>query len=226
MVFTSNIIPITASATLSLKYDVYLVSAASGSVTITLPNIVSDGIQYKIKRTDGVTANTVTVQGTGGQLIDGVATYTLIPLTIFEVQSYNNAWYIVANSSVTRSEFKTLFTAAFIQNNGTPNVTFAGTSASQIVCSFYYPGSAIEPIAKVIFILGSSGGNPNGTAEIRNINNGTLIATVTFSGLALLPSIWSSTTITNLPTSPSILEYRVVFTGNNNKLDVHSLTIQ
>lgn len=226
MVFTTNITPVTTNTTLSLKDDVILVDATAGSITITLPNILSDGIHYKIKRTDNISANTVTVQGSIGQLIDGNLSTIILPSSIFEVHSYSLAWYIIGNSSIIRSDQKAMFTAAFIQNNGTPNVSYSGNLASQIVCSFYYPGSLNEAIYRLTFVLGTSGGSPIGTAQIRNINNGTLIGSVTFTGLTLLPSIWTTTTITNLPTAPSILEYRVQFPGNNNKLDVYSLTIQ
>jgi hypothetical protein len=100
MVYSSNIISITSSTTLSTAFDVYIVSASGGSITITLPTISADGMQYKIKRTDNTPANTVTIQGTGGQTIDGITTFSMDALTCCEIQALSSAWYVTSNSQL------------------------------------------------------------------------------------------------------------------------------
>jgi hypothetical protein len=100
MVFTTNIISITTNTTLSTMFDVYIVNASGGNIIITLPTITCDGMQYKLKRTDNTPANTVTIQGTGGQTIDGVTTFLLNSLSCCEIQSFTSVWYITQNSQL------------------------------------------------------------------------------------------------------------------------------
>lgn len=66
----------TADHTAGAGDNVMLVSAASGSVTITLPDSVgAAGRSFVVKRTDSTTANTITVATTSSQTIDGASTY-------------------------------------------------------------------------------------------------------------------------------------------------------
>lgn len=79
--------PTTAGATAATDY-VYLVS---GTTTITLPTAVGNTNLYTVTRTG---TNTVTVATTGGQMINGAATATL--LTQYETVSFisdNSNWY-------------------------------------------------------------------------------------------------------------------------------------
>ena len=62
MVYNSNITEITTSTTLDIGFDVYIVDATSGNITVTLPSITADGLQYKIKRIDN-NSNRVTITG-------------------------------------------------------------------------------------------------------------------------------------------------------------------
>lgn len=93
MVWTSDILRITSSITLSTIQDVYVVDASGGNITLTLPNITTNGMQYKLKRVDSTRANTVTVQGfSGAQTIDGQVSITLSIVSSIEVQSINSVW--------------------------------------------------------------------------------------------------------------------------------------
>ena len=229
MVFTSNINLITTSTTLSTKDDVYLVNATGGSITIILPNITCDGMQYKLKRIDVNTANTVTVQGfAGAQTIDGNTSIILIPFGICEVQSYSSVWYIVSDSSA-GSGGVPIFTSAFVQNNGRPYITFAGTN-NQLICSFYYGGSNSKPINAIVYTVSKGGAsNPTGSIGIYT-QAGATIAQITIPTIGTSGDIASSistTTITNLPTSAGIIEARVNLTtaGTQFAINVSSLTI-
>ena len=227
MVYNTNITSITTNTTLSTKDDVYLVDASGGNLTLTLPNILGNGMRYKLQRIDTSTGNSVTVQGfSGAQTIDGSTSVLLYNWTSFEVQSYNAVWYTVNNSIAHGSGAKTLFTSAFIQNNGSAFVTFAGTGTAQLVCSFFYPGSNIEQIHAVVLVIAASGGTPNGTATIQTQGGG-VIASVPYNTSSTTAFVISSASITiaNVPTGPSVLEYRVNHSGNSNKLNVYSLTL-
>ena len=228
MVYTTDIRTLTATGTLSLNNDVYIVDATSGAITITLPNIVCNGIQYKMIRTD-TTLNGVTVQGTGGQLIDGVATVSLLSLSILEVQSYSSAWYKIMNSSLSRSNSKALFTTAFVQNNGNAFIPFtAASSTSQLICSFSYVGGSVEPISKLLVVIAAGGGTPVGTISLTNLSGGTTVASIAVSSLSTTPTIFTSSTITNVPSAASVLELRIIFPtgGGADKVNFSSLVVQ
>lgn len=91
MVHSTNISAISSDTTLSNVYDTYLVDASAGNILITLPLITSDGINYFIIRTDNVATNTVTMQTSGGQTLNGST--SIYPNASMHYQSYNNAWY-------------------------------------------------------------------------------------------------------------------------------------
>lgn len=82
---------ITSSTTLDISDNVYIVDP-SGDITVTLPSITADGMQYKIKRTDN---NSDRVTITGSQTIDGLASIQLFPQNSIEIQSLNNLWYTI-----------------------------------------------------------------------------------------------------------------------------------
>lgn len=225
MVFTTNIIQITANTTLTTKDDVVLVDASGGSITITLPNILSDGMQYKLKRTDATTSSTVTIQGTGGQTIDGSTTVTLIPGGFSDIQSYNSAWYRVTDVN-TGSGGTPLFTTAFVQNNGTASIPFTGLG-NQLICSIFYSGSNLKAINAIVFTVSRTGGNnPTGTIGLYT-QAGATIGVITIPAITLTVSSISTFTITNLPTTTSILEARVQLTtgGASYGIALSSLTI-
>lgn len=231
MVLASNINLITTTTTLSPREDVYLINATAGSITLTLPNITCNGMHYLLKRTDLITTSVVTLQGTGGQLIDGLATASILPNSNFRVQSYGTAWYIVDNNSSVRSDSKVLFSSAFVQNNGSAFISFAKVTTAQLICAFYYPGSNSETISKVTAVLGRNAGvTVEGNISIR-VLGGATIASASFNSLTSNagPSVFTTTTIANQPTGPSVLEYVITFdntSSNNAKVDIYSLTIQ
>jgi hypothetical protein len=75
---------------------VIFADATSNSITITLP--VASGLagyRFYIKRIDG-TANTVTIQRSSSDTIDGMTSFTLdLQYTAFGVVSNGSAWYIL-----------------------------------------------------------------------------------------------------------------------------------
>lgn len=67
---------IITSTTIDNTFDVVLVDASSGAVTVTLPAITRDGKVFDIKKVDS-SANAVTVDGDGTEPIDDALTVTL-----------------------------------------------------------------------------------------------------------------------------------------------------
>lgn len=98
-----NLVAKTSSYTATATDNVLTVSAASGSVTITLPNAAGiTGRVYTIKRTDSTTANTVTVATTSSQTIDGATTYTGLwaQNTFMQVISDGSNWQLLDSSNI------------------------------------------------------------------------------------------------------------------------------
>jgi arginine/lysine/ornithine decarboxylase len=91
------IIQIDFDITLDETHYTILVDASGGNITIALPNASTyDGRIYNIKKIDN-TANTVTINPSGIQPIDGASTYIItIQWTSIQIQAGNtNAWYII-----------------------------------------------------------------------------------------------------------------------------------
>lgn len=73
-------------------------AAGAGSFTLTLPDVASVpiGTRYTMKRLDA-TAFTVTIATTGGQTIDGAASYNLAPqYATVTVENMGSGWNVVA----------------------------------------------------------------------------------------------------------------------------------
>lgn len=93
----------TANRTADATDNVMLVSAASVSVTVTLPTAVGiTGTVYLVKRTDTTYANTVTIATTASQTIDGITTYTKLWVQYAYVQVVSDGanWQIIDASSL------------------------------------------------------------------------------------------------------------------------------
>lgn len=85
-----------AGYTAALTDDVILCDATAGNMTIDLPSAASAvGKTYAIKKIDA-TANTVTIDGNVGELIDGAATQVISSQwTAIEIACDGSAWYII-----------------------------------------------------------------------------------------------------------------------------------
>lgn len=75
--FASSVATISSSVILSTEQHVILADAASGNITLTLPNAVSSAnVQFAIKKIDS-TANFVIISASNSQTIDGISTKTI-----------------------------------------------------------------------------------------------------------------------------------------------------
>ncbi len=76
-------------------YHVILVDATAGAITVNLPTAVGNTSKLDIKKIDS-SANTVTVDGSGAQTVDGGATAVLqVQYESIELVSDNANWSIV-----------------------------------------------------------------------------------------------------------------------------------
>ena len=90
---------ITTNTTLNETYYTVLVDCTAGNVTVTLPPVATTGKRvYIIKKID-VSANTITIDANGAELIDGAATKTISnQYAFYTIQSNTSAWYIIGNN--------------------------------------------------------------------------------------------------------------------------------
>tara|TARA_R110000744_G_scaffold372015_2_gene483382 strand:+ start:18789 stop:19253 length:465 start_codon:yes stop_codon:yes gene_type:complete len=93
-----NVTEISASYTVATTDGEIRVDASGGSITITLPPVAGiKGYEFTIKRVDSVvTANTVTIIGTGAELIDGhVGGIDVYLLSSYTVKATTSGWDII-----------------------------------------------------------------------------------------------------------------------------------
>lgn len=86
----------TSNYTAATSDTVLLADAASGNVTITLPTAsTASGYRFFVKRIDG-SANSVSVQRSGSDTIDGVASQSLdVQYTSITIVSNGSNWFII-----------------------------------------------------------------------------------------------------------------------------------
>ncbi len=90
-----SVITKTANYTISAADDVILGDATAGSITITLPTAVGIVKSFTVKKVDS-SANTVTINTTGGQTIDGSASIVIsVQNTSKTVVSDNANWQLI-----------------------------------------------------------------------------------------------------------------------------------
>jgi len=235
MVYTTNIDLInTTPITLSTKSDVYLVDATSlnSGMLITLPLITANGMKYKLKRIDD-TNNTVTIQGTSGQLIDGNLTYTLYSKTICEVQSYNFTWYLIENMTTSSNSGLVNFIFNTGQNNTIPYILYKNQENWLPICNFIYKGTIINDSSiNRIVVLYNTLYTDNITYTIRLVNyddNSTqiCIGSLTGSASTVQPTVRKLviTSFTSVPTIETIFEFQVYLSNGNNRNGINIYAI-
>lgn len=230
MVQVAYITSISGNTTLSTDFDTYIIEV-SGNITLTLPTITCDGMVYNLIRTD-VTKSIVTIQGTGGNLINGVSTTTMSYKGCMELYTIDGEW--VTNGTVSAvspgGKFDFNYSTAT-----TPYITFSpGVGVNLAINDFYYPGSnnggGIPSLFVFVFsvsatslytleLLHLSGGS--------GVTAGSIIATMTTTTTPTPPSILSTSTVTlaNISTTACIWEIRVTRLSGNQGIRVYNCFI-
>lgn len=212
MVQFSYITTITSDTTIGTGFDTFIVDASSNSITITLPFTENSDLFY-FKRIDNNSANTVTITGTSGQLIDG-RTSQILPVNFNRTySSVNSNWYSVEGSSK-----GTEINLLFYQPQGTQQASkpyaLVNNSFFTSLGFFVYKGSNYygrDPIKLQISygIDSDTSASSNFTIQLQDITNTNIIATVgPISQTGTTASFFTTeiTTFSNVPTSQSVIE--------------------
>lgn len=229
MVRSSDVMYIVTSTTLSLSSDTYIINANNGPLTITLPLILADGMNYRLIRVD-TSAHLVTIQSINpNQIISSVGngvvgsnligTVTLNKNSSMGTESYHNNWYIIGNSIPSRTIFSTLLS----QSAKVPYIGYSGTSRVSIG-TFPYLGSITETITNILFTVAPNTTSlTSGTVDLRN--NSIIIASGTYSySKTTALAIISLNTMANLPTTLTLLDFGVI--TNGNQLNIYSVVVK
>lgn len=86
----------TGTYTLDYTYDEILCNCAGGAITLNLPAAASsEGVGYTIKKIDS-SANTVTIDGNGGETIDDQTMQTIgFQYTSLQIVCDGTEWWII-----------------------------------------------------------------------------------------------------------------------------------
>lgn len=97
--FGANITTLSGDTTLTSTHYTVLVDATAGAIVITLPTVSTSNRRiYNIKKIDA-SANTVTIDGNGAEVIDGALTQVLATQwSALQMQNNSTAWYILAKN--------------------------------------------------------------------------------------------------------------------------------
>lgn len=183
-----------------------------GVLTFTSSNRASSYVLSSPISTGTVSLSLPPTQGSDGQLL------------VKSGSGSSTAW--VTPVGAIPAACKALFSTAFIQNNGNDSVQFSGSSSLSdiVVCRFFYQGSTIVPLSMLSVVASSGSSSPTGTIKIKN---GALeVCSISYSGITSTPTIYSTTSFSNVPTSPSVLTLVVNMIGSTNKLNIHSFMLQ
>ena len=231
MVQNAYITSINSNTTLSMNNDTYIINISS-DITITLPSITCDGIVFNLLRID-VTKSIVTINCSGGDLINGDATTTITYNGETIIRSLNGDWVTTDTIDAISPGGKYDF---IFSSGGNPYITYATNAAGSpaSICDFYYPGSSFGGGIPTIFaIIYSIPGTGVYRFDLLHLSGGTgvtlgsIIATITTTTTPTPPSILSTTTVTlaNVSTTACIWEIRITRISGNQGTRVYNCFI-
>lgn len=231
---------VTQATTIDDSSNIYLVNATGTTgFNLTLPLIGgSDGINYSVVRED-ITTAIIMVMTTSPNLIyrnlsglsgsTGMTGITLRPQTRMHFHSYQDNWYLSANTAIERVSSKTLFTTAFSSSSG-PFLTL-GATAGQTgpVCYFTYIGRSLEVMSQFEILISNGSTGTTGTIQLWNSPGG--IPTLQIASINVPPSTnvatFTTSTLSNLPNFENPLQVIFVGTGTgSNAMNIYSLIVR
>jgi len=225
MVLDEHPVKTSVNTNINHLYNIYIFTAGASNTnyTYTLPAITVDGINFKITRNDNIISSSLQINTSGENIIYGSSTLTSLYVEIYSFiifLSYDGKWYVIENTKLPRLGLSTIFSGAFIANNGNPYYTFAGNKSS-IIASFSYIGSFNKIINYVYF--GIFGISTPLTAEfqIRRSDKTTIICTTggigIVSGFQLVQMTLSNANKLILSTTLETISIFLILTNANGK---------
>lgn len=211
--------------------DMYLVDASADSLTLTLPQVLSNGVQFRFKRIDKNSANTVTIVGFSGELIDLESSYTLNPNTNIKFNTYDNAWYSVQGNAK-GMEINMAFNQLVGTQSSKPYVVI-NNHAFTAVGNLKYKGKkyyGTNPIKfEIAYSINSNG--PQSTTfyvQLQDITNIQIVATIgPITQLGDSSQIYtvSTNTFSNIPDNESVFEVDAKINQGTSQIRINSINL-
>jgi len=191
---------------------VYLVDAAAGAIVINLPSATSaDGLFAIIRKTDA-TINPVTITPVDGQTIEGSSTIALV--LRYEntyITSKSGQWYSMDNFASTRQAAARASDANFSffdASGGNDYAQVNDIGTYRTFATFLYRGTNVWSPLRFKVILSRSGAT--GTSNVRVLNSTSGLVICTISWTSITPTIYTTTSISNLPAGESIFQFQAM----------------
>lgn len=233
MVALTEITYVTADVTVSDLNSVYLVDAAKGNITITLPRITCDGMNYEFTRKD-ISKNTITLVATPPNTIyqNTSVAGTVLLMNSINMQSYQDNWYTTFDTYPNNVlNNRPLFSTAFVTSNSSTFITAVG-GARTAVCQFNCLGPGYANLSLLDTVLANTYDEVvTGTIDLRDFNSQKVYGKADFSlDPATKPLTGVTVYITSfdaLPAEGTILEYGITVSGMRTiKVNVYSLILR
>lgn len=96
MVQLNNIQYLNSSGDLTTFYDFYIIDASNSSLSLNLPLITADGMNFVVVRNDTIASNTVTINSPNLIYVNGntgSSSIVMEPLSSLTLEAYNFNWY-------------------------------------------------------------------------------------------------------------------------------------
>ena len=190
----------------------FVIDASSNNITLTLPEIGSNGITFGINRVDTNANFTVTLLPSGTDTIDTVYTSKLInPNTTVNISSQNSTWYTNGNSG-SGKEINVTFNHLW-GSQMRPYVSIINPAYTAFG-TFLYNGLSFygsEPVKiEIIYSVDSdSTATANFTVQFQDITNAQIIATIgpiNQTGSYVSYNRAYTTSFSNIPLTDALIE--------------------
>ena len=89
---------VSSDTNMDMGYNCYLVDASGGNTTLTLPSILGDGQNFIVRRIDTNGSNTLTLNTSDSDTIDGLSSVQIGVGQDINVASCNSNWYTIAGN--------------------------------------------------------------------------------------------------------------------------------
>jgi hypothetical protein len=233
MVNLTNVVYISSDTTVTDFNNVYLVDATKGSLTITLPLIVCDGMNYNFTRED-TTSNAVTIVAEDPNTIyqNTLVSGAVLLMTSIIMQSYQDNWYTTFNTYAMNIMCnRPLFSTSFTSSEGRTFVTALGGARTPI-CQFNCLGSIYANITLLDTVLANTVKSPvNGTIDLRDFNTQKIYGKAEFSLDPVTEPVTGVaayiTEFNPIPEVNTVMEYGITVEGDKSVVvDVYSMTLR
>lgn len=224
MSYARTITLINSTQTIPVRNEVYLIDGTSGTTgntgtVLTLPDIVSDGMSFSLRRIDSA-SRTVTLEGFNNtQPINDNTSITIPVISNVTIQSYNDKWY--TTHGINQDSYGLPLSFRFTQTNGSG---FQTTSNAWLRAgTFIYRGLTIDgPIKIANVLLYTTNASTWYRARLFDATNVQQLAITVQNntGTNTTPQQVYFGDISNIPATQAVIEIQVLATNSTGNTGI------